>query len=75
MMGGYLVGSTGTFCTPDSAQEVTAFFSSHKVPASASALTRAQNSINSCVDLRSEQGPKLKQWLASQPTSTGAKGD
>jgi aminopeptidase N/puromycin-sensitive aminopeptidase len=72
MMGGTLVGSTGSFCTADKAQEVTSFFSSHKVPATERALTRAQNSINACVDLRNDQGPKLKQWIATQSATTAA---
>ncbi len=76
-MGGYLVGSSSAFCSADKREEVTSFFATHKVPASENALTRAQNSINSCIDLRAEQGPKLKQWLASQPAgaSTAVKGN
>jgi len=35
------------------------------VEASASALTRAQNSINDCADLRAEQSANLQQWLSS----------
>ena len=75
MMGSALVGSTGSFCSEDKSQQVASFFSTHKVPASERALTRAQNSIQSCVDLRSEQGPKLKAWLASQSSHGAATGN
>jgi aminopeptidase N/puromycin-sensitive aminopeptidase len=63
--GGELVGSTGAFCTAEKRDQTKEFFTEHEVPASAHALTRAQNSINDCVDLRAEQGPHLQQWLSS----------
>jgi aminopeptidase N len=63
--GGELVGSTGAFCTAEKRNQVKDFFTEHKVPASANALTRSQNSISDCVDLRAEQGPNLQQWLSS----------
>lgn len=63
--GGELVGSTGAFCTTERRDQVKEFFTEHKVAASANALTRSQNSINDCVDLRAEQGPHLQQWLSS----------
>ena len=72
MMGSALIGSTGSFCSEDRSREVASFFSTHKVPASERALTRAQNSIQSCVDLRSEQGPKLKAWLATSANGNTA---
>ena len=63
--GGELVGSTAAFCTADRRDQVKDFFSTHKVAASANALMRSQNSINDCVDLRSEQSGNLEQWLSS----------
>ncbi len=63
--GGMLVGSTGAFCTPERRDQVKDFFSTHKVAASANALTRSENSINDCVDLRAEQSGNLQQWLSS----------
>ncbi len=75
MIGGALVGSTGSFCSEDKSHEVTAFFSTHKVPAAERALTRAQNSIQSCIDLRNDQGPKLKAWLATQGSHGSAAGN
>jgi len=63
--GGELVGSTAAFCTAQRGEEVKDFFTTHKVAASANALTRSQNSIHDCVDLRAEQSGNLKQWLSS----------
>jgi aminopeptidase N/puromycin-sensitive aminopeptidase len=63
--GGSLVSSTAAFCTSQRRDEVKDFFATHKVAASANALTRSQNSINDCVDLRAEQSANLQQWLSS----------
>jgi aminopeptidase N/puromycin-sensitive aminopeptidase len=64
--GGTLVGSTGSFCSADSREEVKKFFDEHKVAASDLALKHAIERINGCIELRSLQEPKLKEWLAAQ---------
>ena len=66
-LGGYLVGSTGSFCTAADRDDVKQFFSTHKVPASAQALKHAIERIDGCIELRALQEPNLKQWLAAQP--------
>jgi aminopeptidase N/puromycin-sensitive aminopeptidase len=63
--GGSFVASTSGFCTTEKRDQVKDFFTTHPVAASASALTRAQNSINDCADLRAEQSANLEQWLSS----------
>ena len=70
--GGYLVGATGNFCSADKREEVTRFFATHKLPATETALVRAQQNISACADLRAAQGPKLDQWIASQPSLAAA---
>jgi len=65
-MGAYLVGATGSFCSADARDQVESFFSTHKVPASERALVRAKDQINDCIELRSAQEPKLKDWIAAQ---------
>src|SRR5579883_2310266 len=65
-MGAYLVGATGAFCSAQARDQVVDFFSTHKVPASDRSLARAKDQINDCIELRSEQGPKLKEWIAAQ---------
>ncbi len=74
MMGGALVGSSGSFCTAQRRDEVTTFFTQNKVPAAERALKRAQDQIGDCMDLRAAQGPKLQAWLAQQGTAATSKG-
>ena len=64
--GASLVTSTGNFCSPEGRQEVARFFAQHAVPASASALERAHDTITDCIDLRTGQGANLKVWLAAR---------
>jgi aminopeptidase N/puromycin-sensitive aminopeptidase len=66
MMGPYLIGGTGYFCSEEKKQEVTDFFATHQVPASEHALQRAKDSIDDCIELRSTQESKLQQWIAAQ---------
>jgi aminopeptidase N/puromycin-sensitive aminopeptidase len=65
-MGAYLISGTGFFCSADVRDQVTSFFATHKVAASERALARAKNQINDCIELRSAQEPKLKEWIATQ---------
>jgi hypothetical protein len=73
-MGGYLVGSAGGFCTAEKNAEVTSFFTTNKVPAAERALKRAQDQISDCMDLRTAQNPKLKEWLATKDKNTTSTG-
>jgi aminopeptidase N/puromycin-sensitive aminopeptidase len=66
-MGAMLVHSTGNFCSASARSSVETFFSTHKVAASDKALKHAIESIDGCIELRTLQEPKLKQWLAAQP--------
>jgi len=67
-MGGYLVNSAGSFCSEEKRQEVTDFFTTHKLPAAERALARAQSAIGDCIELRRNQEPKLDAWIAAQKT-------
>jgi aminopeptidase N len=69
MMGGYLVGAAGSFCSAQRSVEVEHFFAGHKVPASERALAQAKNQISDCIELRAAQGPNLEKWLAGQNIS------
>jgi aminopeptidase N/puromycin-sensitive aminopeptidase len=64
--GGSLIGGTGGFCSADRIEQVSSFFSTHKVAASERALARAKNQINDCIDLRTAQESSLKTWLSKQ---------
>jgi aminopeptidase N/puromycin-sensitive aminopeptidase len=66
-MGGYLVGSTSSFCSEASRESVKSFFAAHPVPASELSLRHAIEHIDGCIELRKLQEPKLKTWLSAQP--------
>ena len=65
-MGGYLVSGAGAFCSEQKKQEAVDFFSAHPVPASGQMLQRAKDQIDDCIQLRTDQGPKLQQWVGGQ---------
>ncbi len=64
--GAGLVEATGSFCSAEKLNEMTAFFSTHKVAASEHALARAKDQIGDCIDLRAAQEANLKSWLNKQ---------
>ncbi len=66
MMGGYLVGSTGAFCSEEKSQQIQSFFATHPVTAAETAVKRATDSIHDCTVLRAAQQPKLTTWLSQQ---------
>jgi len=65
-MGGYLVSSTGNFCSAAARDDVKSFFAVHKVAASDRALQHAVERIGGCIELRSLQEPNLQAWLSKQ---------
>ncbi|MEO8737722.1 MAG: M1 family metallopeptidase [Edaphobacter sp.] len=62
-----VVAATGSFCTPERRDEVTSFFATHPVEASARTLSKSIDTINACIQFRTTQEPSLHQWLESQP--------
>jgi aminopeptidase N/puromycin-sensitive aminopeptidase len=64
LMGSYLVGATGAFCSAEKEAEVRHFFTTHPLPASSRALTRATQEIQDCMTLREQQEGHLKHWIA-----------
>ena len=69
--GNRVVGATGAFCSAEKRDEVTSFFSTHKVDAAERTLKQVGDSINACIELHQAQEPNLKTWLADKGT-TGA---
>ena len=65
-MGEILVTSTGSFCSTEARDDVQSFFSKHQVEAADVSLKHAIEHIDGCIELRSLQGPNLKQWLGSE---------
>ncbi len=64
--GAIVVGSAASFCSEAARDDVKGFFATHKVAASDSALKHAIEYIDGCIELRSLQEPKLREWLAAQ---------
>jgi aminopeptidase N/puromycin-sensitive aminopeptidase len=68
-MGSVLVGATSAFCSEQARDDVSQFFSTHKVPAADQTLRHSIERINGCIELRNLQEPKLRSWLESQSRS------
>ena len=71
-LGAAIVGATSSFCSAEARDDVSQFFSTHKVPDADQALKHAIERINGCVELRHLQEPQLKAWLSSNTTSETA---
>jgi aminopeptidase N/puromycin-sensitive aminopeptidase len=59
-----LVPAAGSFCSAEKRDEVLSFFNAHGVSADGP-LKMADESINSCIQLRYAQEPHLREWLAT----------
>jgi len=66
-----VVGATSVFCDTGSRDQVTEFFSAHKVAAAERTYRQSIERINSCVDLKSQQEPQLASWLGQHGTAGG----
>ena len=64
--GNRVVSATSGFCSAEKRDEVTSFFTTHKVDAAERTLKQVGDSINGCIQLHEAQEPNLKKWLASQ---------
>ena len=65
LMGSYLVGAAGSFCSAQKKAEVKQFFTTHPLPATSRALAGATQQIQDCMTLRSQQEGNLKHWIAT----------
>jgi len=61
-----VVAAAGSFCSVPQRDDVTSFFSTHKVDASERTLSKSIDSINDCIQLKTTQQPNLHQWLETQ---------
>jgi aminopeptidase N/puromycin-sensitive aminopeptidase len=64
---GFVVGSTGSFCDVSSREQVQTFFSEHKVASAQRAVQEGLERIDYCIDLKTQQQPKLATWLDRKP--------
>ena len=68
-----IVGATGTFCDAAMRDQVSSFYSAHKIEAAERTYRQSIEKINNCVDLKSQQQPQLASWLGQHGSSAGGK--
>ncbi len=66
-----VVGATGVFCDAGMRDQVTQFFSAHKVEAAERTYKQSIERINNCIDLKSQQESQLASWLGQHGTAGG----
>ena len=66
-----IVNATSVFCDAGMRDQVTEFFSAHKVAAAERTYKQSIERINNCVDLKSQQEPQLASWLGQHGTAGG----
>ena len=66
-----VVGATSVFCDAGMRDQVTQFFTAHKVEAAERTYKQSIERINNCVDLKSQQEAQLATWLGQHGTAGG----
>ncbi|HTS37092.1 MAG TPA: M1 family metallopeptidase [Candidatus Solibacter sp.] len=66
-----VVGATSVFCDAGMREQVTAFFTAHKVEAAERTYKQSIERINNCVDLKSQQETQLASWLGQHGNAGG----
>jgi len=66
-----VVYATNVFCDPALRDQVTEFFSDHKVDAAERTYRQSIERIDNCVDFRSQQKPQLASWLGRHGAAGG----
>ncbi|HZW79363.1 MAG TPA: ERAP1-like C-terminal domain-containing protein, partial [Candidatus Deferrimicrobiaceae bacterium] len=60
---GEIVGGTGSFCDAHMRDQVTDFFTAHKIESAERTYRQSIERINDCIELKSQQETKLASWL------------
>jgi len=66
-----VVGATGVFCDAGMRDQVTTFFTAHRVQAAERTYKQSIERINNCVDLKAQQETQLASWLGEHGTASG----
>ncbi|HTU43184.1 MAG TPA: M1 family metallopeptidase [Candidatus Aquilonibacter sp.] len=66
-----IVAATHSFCSARMRDEVATFYDAHKIAAAERTFHQSIESINDCVDLRSQQEPQLASWLGQHGSAAG----
>ena len=66
-----VVGATSVFCDSGLRDQVTEFFTAHKVEAGERTYRQSIERINNCLDFKSQQEPQLASWLGQHGPAAG----
>ncbi len=66
-----VVGATSGFCDAGMRDQVTTFFTDHRVEAAERTYKQSIENINNCIDLKSQQQPQLTSWLGQHGSAGG----
>lgn len=66
-----VVQATSSFCDAGLRDQVTEFFTAHKVAAAERSYKQSIERINNCVDFKTQQEPQLASWLGQHSTAGG----
>jgi aminopeptidase N len=66
-----VVGATSGFCDAGMRDQVTEFYSAHKIAAAERTYRQSIERINNCIDLKSQQEPQLASWLGQHGNAGG----
>jgi aminopeptidase N len=66
-----VVGATSVFCDAGMRDQVTTFFTAHKIEAAERTYKQSIERINSCIDLKAQQETQLASWLGQHGTAGG----
>ena len=69
--GARLVSASSTFCSAEKAEQVREFFTTHQVPSAERGIQQTLERIQNCADLKSQQSPRLAQWLSDHEVRVG----
>jgi len=66
-----VVGATSGFCDAGMRDQVSEFYSAHKIAAAERTYRQSIERINNCIDLKSQQEPQLASWLGQHGNAGG----
>lgn len=66
-----VVRATSGFCDAGMRDQVTEFYSAHKIAAAERTYRQSIERINNCIDLKSQQQPQLASWLGQHGNAGG----
>jgi aminopeptidase N len=66
-----IIGATDSFCDAQMRDQMADFYFAHKVEAAERTYRQTIERINNCVDLKSQQKPRLASWLGEHSSPAG----